>query len=94
MLFVGATKLETQLFDVVEHGELGAYFFIEMGIRSKPFDTPQLRNVHNDGPFLHNGAAATLHELWTRFNLYERHGRSHDLTPAKINDLVAYLETL
>jgi cytochrome c peroxidase len=53
-----------------------------------------LRGVYSSPPYLHNGAARTLEEIWTRFNLYQGHGTTHDLTRGQLNDLVAFLRTL
>lgn len=56
-------------------------------------DTPQLVNVALTGPFLHDGRAATLEEIWTLYNLHDQHGRTNDLTKDELNDLVEYLRT-
>jgi YVTN family beta-propeller protein len=56
-------------------------------------DTPQLVNVALTGPFLHDGRAGTLEEIWTIFNPHDQHGRTNDLTKDELNDLVEYLRT-
>jgi cytochrome c peroxidase len=61
---------------------------------AKLFDTPSLRGVARTAPYLHDGRAATLEEVFTRYNADHRHGRAHDLTPAELRDLVAYLKSL
>ena len=58
------------------------------------FDTPALDNLYESGPYLHDGRAATLEEIWTRFNPDDRHGVANDLTKVQLNDLVEYLKTL
>lgn len=58
------------------------------------FDTPHLNNIYDSAPYLHNGAAHTLEEIWTRFNPYDTHGVTNDLTKDQLNDLVEYLKTL
>lgn len=58
------------------------------------FDTPHLNNIYNSAPYLHNGMAATLEEIWTRYNPYDRHGITNDMTKDQLNDLVEYLKTL
>jgi YVTN family beta-propeller protein len=75
-------------------GPLGTAYFQDYASLDRAFDAPHLTNVYADAPYLHNGAASSLHEVWTRFNLYEQHGITHDLTRRQINDLVAYLKTL
>lgn len=57
------------------------------------FDTPQLVNVALTGPFLHDGRAGTLEEIWTIYNLHDQHGRTNDLTKDELNDLIEYLRT-
>lgn len=56
-------------------------------------DTPQLVNVALTGPFLHDGRAATLEEIWTLYNPHDQHGRTNDLTKDELNDLIEYLRT-
>jgi YVTN family beta-propeller protein len=58
------------------------------------FDTPQLNNIYDSAPYLHNGTAPTLEEIWTRFNPNDKHGISSDMTKDQLNDLVEYLRTL
>jgi YVTN family beta-propeller protein len=56
-------------------------------------DTPQLMNVSLTAPYLHDGSAKTLEEIWTVFNPADRHGRTNDLTKDELNDLIEYLRT-
>ncbi|HEV2136258.1 MAG TPA: beta-propeller fold lactonase family protein [Terracidiphilus sp.] len=56
-------------------------------------DTPQLVNVALTGPFLHDGRAGTLEEIWTIYNPHDQHGRTNDLTKDELNDLIEYLRT-
>jgi YVTN family beta-propeller protein len=56
-------------------------------------DTPQLINIALTGPYLHDGSAQTLEEIWTVFNPNDRHGRTNDLTKDELNDLIEYLRT-
>jgi len=57
------------------------------------FDTPQLANVAMTGPFLHDGSARTMEEIWTIYNPDDKHGRTNDLTKDELNDLIEYLRT-
>jgi YVTN family beta-propeller protein len=61
---------------------------------SEMLDVPHLTNVAYSAPYLHDGSAATLEELWTVFNPNDTHGVTSDLTKAEINDLVEYLKSL
>lgn len=60
----------------------------------KPLDTPTLREVWRTAPYLDDGRAATLREVLTTFNPNDQHGETSRLTPAEIEDLVAYLLSL
>ena len=42
--------------------------------RQGKFDVPHLNNIYDSAPYLHNGMADTLEEIWTRFNPYDKHG--------------------
>jgi len=76
-----------------DFGELGSYYFIDVGLKPKVLDVPHLTNIADGPPFLHNGAAHTLEEVWTRFNMTDRHGATADLTRQQLNDLTAYLKS-
>ncbi len=56
-------------------------------------DTPQLTNIAITAPYLHDGSATTLEQIWTVFNLQDKHGRTNDLTKDELNDLIEYLRT-
>jgi YVTN family beta-propeller protein len=56
-------------------------------------DTPQLINVGLTAPYLHDGSAKTLEEIWTVYNPEDKHGRTNDLTKDELNDLIEYLRT-
>lgn len=58
------------------------------------FDVPHLNNIYDSAPYLHNGIAETLEEIWTRFNPNDEHGVTNDMTKDQLNDLVEYLNTL
>jgi len=58
------------------------------------FDTPTLIEMYRTGPYLHDGRAASLREVFTVCNPEDRHGRTSHLTDADIDDLVAFLMSL
>lgn len=62
--------------------------------RSPVIDVPQLSNVAYSAPYLHDGSARSLEEIWTVFNPKDTHGVTNDLTKDELNDLVEYLKTL
>jgi YVTN family beta-propeller protein len=62
--------------------------------RESHFDTPHLNNIYDSAPYLHNGIAETLEEIWTRYNPDDKHGVTNDMTKDQLNDLIEFLKTL
>ena len=62
--------------------------------RSPIIDVPQLTNIALTAPYLHDGSAGSLEEIWTVFNPKDTHGVTNDLTKDELNDLIEYLKTL
>ncbi len=58
------------------------------------FDTPQLINIYDSDPYLHDGSALTLEEIWTKNSVNDEHGFVSDLTKNQLNDLIEYLKAL
>jgi YVTN family beta-propeller protein len=58
------------------------------------FDTPQLLDIASSPPYLHDGRALTLEEIWTVHSPEDTHGITNDLTKAQLNDLIVYLRSL
>lgn len=58
------------------------------------FLTPNLNNIYESAPYLHDGRANTLEELWTIYNDHDEHGVANDMTKDQLNDLVEYLLSL
>lgn len=58
------------------------------------FDTPSLRGVARTAPYLHDGRAATLAEVFGKHNTGERHGAAHRLNKQELADLLAFLRSL
>jgi YVTN family beta-propeller protein len=58
------------------------------------FDTPHLNNIFASPPYLHDGRALTLEEIWTLYGKTEQHGVVNDLTKTQLNDLIEYLKSL
>ena len=59
------------------------------GYANMPLDGLWLR-----APYLHNGIAETLEEIWTRYNPEDKHGVTNDMTKDQLNELIEYLKTL
>jgi len=70
-----------------------------LGCEDKPragtafVNTPQLRDLRNTAPYMHNGAFATLEQV-VRFYNGESTVAPLNLSDAEVDDLVAYLEAL
>jgi YVTN family beta-propeller protein len=62
--------------------------------RSSLVDTPHLPNIAYSAPYLHDGSARSMEEIWTVFNPHDTHGVTNDLTKDELNDLIEYLRTL
>lgn len=60
----------------------------------RSFDTPQLQGLALSAPYLHDGRAMTLEEIWTLYSPDDTHGVTSDLGKEGLNDLVEYLKTL
>jgi YVTN family beta-propeller protein len=58
------------------------------------FDVPHLNNIYASAPYLHDGRAATLEEIWTKYSPYDKHGVANDLTKIELNEMIEYLKTL
>jgi cytochrome c peroxidase len=57
-----------------------------------PFIAPTLAKVWRSAPYLHDGRAATIKELFTHHNKNDRHGATSKLTPRELKDLVEYIQ--
>ena len=62
--------------------------------RTGNFDVPHLNNIYDSAPYLHNGMAASLEEIWTVYNPDDKHGVTNDMTKDQLNDLIEFLKTL
>jgi cytochrome c peroxidase len=58
------------------------------------FDTPSLRGVGRTAPYLHDGRADTLEDIFARHNKEQLHGSAHRLYPQELQDLVTFLRSL
>jgi YVTN family beta-propeller protein len=58
------------------------------------FDVPHLLGVAATAPYLHDGRAESLEEIWTVYNTNDLHGVSSYMNKIQLNDLVEFLKTL
>jgi hypothetical protein len=87
----GADERQPRLHDV---GTLDAGAGSRLGGPLVGFDTPTLHGLWDSAPYLHDGRAATLREVFTVHNAEDRHGRTSHLDVRQIDDLVEYLSCL
>jgi DNA-binding beta-propeller fold protein YncE len=57
-------------------------------------DTPQLKGIWQTAPYLHDGRAATLLEIFTKYLTRDQMGMTSHLTTAELEQLVEYLQEL
>lgn len=58
------------------------------------FDTPHLLGISASAPYLHDGRAKSLEEMWTLYQTNDLHGVSSYMSKQQLNDLVEFLKTL
>jgi cytochrome c peroxidase len=62
--------------------------------REEFFDTPKLNNIVETAPYLHDGRAQTLEEIWTVYSEDDTHGYVNDMIKQELNDLIEYLRSI
>lgn len=72
-------------------GTLTALSGMRLGGTLDGLDTPTLLGVWETAPYLHDGSAATLHDVLVARNPDDRHGAVSTLSAVEIEQLVAYL---
>jgi len=70
-------------------GTLGIY-----DRKGDKFYTPKLVELHRVAPYLHDGRAATLEEIFSQHNAKDQHGVTTKLSKTELADLIAYLKSL
>ncbi|MBK1792042.1 cytochrome D1 domain-containing protein [Persicirhabdus sediminis] len=58
------------------------------------FVIPTLREVWRTAPYLYDGRAATLKEIFTKYNPDDLHGETNDLSEQELDDLIEYVRSL
>jgi cytochrome c peroxidase len=58
------------------------------------FKVPSLLGVGARAPYMHDGCAATLMDRFTTCGGHDAHGQTSQLSPAELQDLVAYLDSI
>lgn len=62
--------------------------------RGRPFDTPTLREIWRTAPYLYDGRAASLREVFTSCPPDDLHGVASNLTEQELEALILYIQTL
>lgn len=62
--------------------------------RGKPFITAPLQETWRTAPYLYDGRAATMREVFTTFNKNDQHGVTTNLTTEQLDELVEYVLSL
>ena len=57
-------------------------------------DVPHLVGAYESAPYLHDGRAATLEEVFTKYNPDHRHGSADTLTAEELGDVLEFVREL
>jgi hypothetical protein len=76
------------------YGGVGKKEWIGTTPNGVKLDVPHLVGVYDSAPYLHDARAATLEEIFTRYDPDHLHGRAHALAPAELGDLIEFLREL
>ena len=55
---------------------------------------PRLEGVYDTDPYLHDGSAKTLEEIFTQHNSKHLHGKAHLLTESEMKSLLSYVKQM
>jgi YVTN family beta-propeller protein len=80
------------LFTDLQHYDVGTRGQFDKPAES--FDTPTLVELWRTAPYLHDGSAATVREVFATRNPRDRHGQTSNLSGQELDDLCAYLLSL
>ncbi len=74
-----------------QHGGTAKRAFIGTTQNGLELDVPHLAGVYASAPYLHDGRATSLEEIFTKYNPEHIHGKADELTPAQLSDVLAYV---
>jgi cytochrome c peroxidase len=63
-------------------------------IQNNNFDTPTLIEIWRTSPYLNDGRAKTMKEVFTKFNTENKHGKTSNLTDKDLDNLIEYILSL
>jgi cytochrome c peroxidase len=93
-IFLSNSVLSQEGYLLHDVGTLKASSGQRLGANLRGIDAPTLLGVWEGGPYLHDGAAATLLDVISTQNASDRHGRTQHLTRQEKEQLVAFLMQL
>ena len=79
------------LFTNLKSYDIGTATGLDAG---KPVDTPTLVECWRTAPYLHDGSAATLRDLFSRTGSKDPHSQKSELSEQDFNDLIEYVRSL
>lgn len=77
-----------------QHGGVGPTAWIGTTPQGVKLDIPHLEGAYDSAPYLHDGRAATLEEIFTKYNPDHLHGNADQLTSEQLQDLLEYVREL
>lgn len=63
-------------------------------VQNYKFDTPTLIETWRTAPYLYDGRAKTMKEVFTKFNTENKHGKTSNLTDKDLDNLIEYILSL
>jgi DNA-binding beta-propeller fold protein YncE len=88
------SSLAADPFILHDVGTLGPHSGGRLGGLLPGIDTPTLRGLFDSAPYLHDGSAASLHEVLVDRNPGDVHGTTSLLSNSQLDDLTAFLLSL
>lgn len=76
------------------YGGIGKKAWVGTTPEGQALDVPHLHGAYDSAPYLHDGSAATLEEVFTRYNDEQRHGDAQRLSASELADLLRYVREL
>jgi YVTN family beta-propeller protein len=76
------------------NGGTGLKASVGTTLAGQELDVPHLLGAYDSPPYLHDGRAATLEEIFQKYNPTQQHGQAHKLAPGELADLIRYVREL
>lgn len=75
-------------------GGTGMKAAVGTAAEEQPLDVPHLQGVHDTAPYLHDGRARSLEEVFGRYNRLRKHGKADQLSAPELADVLRYVREL